>query len=162
MSSVALREGVIQVDLSPTELGLLRTVLEQFATVARDDADPAAGRLYPDGYRDDPDAAAQFRRLTRSDLRDRKLDAAGALLAALAEGSPIVLGPEDAGRWLPVLTDVRIVLAQRLGVLTDDDRPEGLMADVYHWAGELQALLVEALDALDDGDPRDGDRGGTR
>lgn len=46
-------------------------------------ADPALARLLPDAYRDDPDAAGEFRRLMEGSLRRDKVTAAEKLLAAL-------------------------------------------------------------------------------
>jgi hypothetical protein len=138
----------IRLELAVHELGLLRTVLEQYVDVARDESDPAAARLFPLAYPDDAEAAGEFRRYTHEGLLEHKMSGAGAVLAALAAGSPIELERADGVRWLPVLSDVRLVLADRLGIATDDDRPTGLMADVYAWLGELQWMLVEAVDAL--------------
>ena len=73
-------------------------------------------------------------------------------------GRPLVtVERDDAERWLPALTDLRLVLAERLGIHTDDDPlPENELGDVYSWLGELQWLLVAALDpeAADEPDAR--------
>lgn len=139
----------LELELAGQELGLLRTLLDQLAALLAEDApgDPALDRLFPAGYRDDAAAAAEFRQYTRSGLVDHKSTGVGAVLAALADAPPIRLRPEEAARWLPVLTDLRLVLAERLGIRHDDDRGEGLMAEVYDWVGALQWNLVEALDA---------------
>ena len=70
--------------------------------------------------------------------------------AALTESSSdgrLTVARDDAEHWLPALTDLRLVLAERLGIHNDDDLlPESELADVYQWLGELQWSLIEALD----------------
>src|ERR1700760_4546195 len=51
--------------------------------------DPVLARLLPDGYRDDPDAAGEFRRYTEPALRSAKHQAAQEMLDTL---------PEEGGR----------------------------------------------------------------
>jgi hypothetical protein len=142
---------VIALELTDTELQLLRTLLIQYdELVQTDDGDPALERLFPVAYRDDPDAAAEFARYTRSGLVDHKTANAGAVAATLAgsEGS-IELTNDAAERWLPVLTDLRLIVAERLGIRADDDAvPDDELGQVYHWLGALQQHLVDALEAL--------------
>ena len=112
--------------------------------------DPALARLFPNAYPDDDEAAAEFRRYTRDGLVERKSANSGLISAALTaapdDGRLTVLR-DDAEQWLPALTDLRLVLAERLGIHHDDDPlPENELADVYQWLGELQWALVEALD----------------
>src|SRR5690606_14073696 len=84
--------------------------------------DPAVRRLLPDASRADPDVAAEFRRLTEDDLRTTKLDQLGLLRRALtAEGPDLVVRAADAPRVAAALTDVRLVVAERLGVRTEED-----------------------------------------
>ena len=84
-------------------------------------ADPAVARLLPDASRDDPEVAQSFRRLTEQDLRERKRGALGLAAAALRRPAPVVLDDSEAQALLKGLTDVRLVLAQRLGIETDED-----------------------------------------
>jgi hypothetical protein len=101
--------------------------------------DPALARLLPTGNRQDAQAAAEFRRLTEHGLRVRKrssLDRAG---QALNRRPPVVLADDEARSLLTGLTDIRLVLAERLGVRTEEDTER----------------LSEALRSLDDpADPR--------
>ena len=83
--------------------------------------DPAVARLLPDASRDDPELAQSFRRLTEHDLRERKRGALGQAAAALRRPSPVVLADSEAQALLKGLTDVRLVLAERLGLATDED-----------------------------------------
>jgi hypothetical protein len=123
------------------------------ATSAPDDR--ALARLFPDGYTDDPDAAADFRRYTEPGLRDRKRAAATTALATLEEASgKRVLTADESDAWLRALNDIRLVLGERLGItedwdelvatLTDDD-PRLALFWVYDRLTYLQETLVRAL-----------------
>ena len=117
-------------------------------------ADPALARLLPDAYRDDPDAAGEFRRLTESSLRREKVAAADRMLAALPEQGPgeVRLTPETTETWLSTLNDVRLALGTRLEVSEemaepDPEDPDAPAYVVYLWLTELQGVLVEVADS---------------
>ena len=150
---------VIRLVFSPNELELLRTLLAQYEELVQVDSDdPALERLFPVAYRDDPDAAAEFRQYTRSGLVDTKTAKAGAVAAALLGGSgddggTIDLADDEAERWLPVLTDLRLIVAERIGITRDDDPvPDDALGEVYNWLGQLQAYLIDAVEALEPGE----------
>ncbi|NQX05829.1 DUF2017 domain-containing protein [Rathayibacter sp. VKM Ac-2856] len=153
------------------EAGILRhlagEMLELLDRHASDEAlaDPALARLLPDAYRDDREAADEFRRFTAPDLAARKMDDARAITAALdaGEGSgharvfaglgevAVRLEPPQALSWLRGLTDMRLALAARLGIVdTDDVEPENetgqAIRAVYDWLGSVQDGLVHAID----------------
>jgi hypothetical protein len=98
-------------------------------------ADPAVARLLPDASRDDPELAQSFRRLTEQDLRERKRDSLGLAAAAMRRRAPVVLDDSEAQALLKGLTDVRLVLAERLGIATDEDA-EFLHAALAAGAGQ--------------------------
>ncbi len=149
---------MIRLQFSPSELELMQTLLAQYEELVQIDSDdPVLERLFPIAYRDDPDAAAEFRQYTRSGLIDTKTAKAGAVAAALLAGTgddngAIDLTDDEAERWLPVLTDLRLVVAERLGIRNDDDPvPDDSLGEVYHWLGQLQAYLIDAVEVLADG-----------
>ncbi|HEY3437468.1 MAG TPA: DUF2017 family protein [Actinotalea sp.] len=84
--------------------------------------DPALLRLLPDASRVDPEVTAEFRRLTEADLRSTKVANLLRLRAVVADARPeaVVLASEASG-VAAALTDVRLVLAERLEVRTDED-----------------------------------------
>lgn len=83
--------------------------------------DPALERLLPTANRTDDEAASEFRRLTETGLRQRKA-AALALAAELMRAEDKVrLDEEQARTFLTALTDVRLVLGERMGLRADDD-----------------------------------------
>lgn len=144
-------------------------VLVGIGTAVEPPSDPALARLLPDAHRDDAEAAAEFRRYTEAGLRQRKRDGLELARRSLGRsGDALVLQDAEAQAWVVALTDVRLVLASRLGLQTDDDherlaalaehtadadsdsdadagaRPEVMLA-VYDFLTWLQETLVEAL-----------------
>jgi uncharacterized protein DUF2017 len=87
------------------------------------DRDPALDRLLPTGHRGDQEVAAEFRRLTEHELRDRKATNLATAIDALrgASGDRLELTREQAQAVLVALTDTRLVLGERLGLRTDED-----------------------------------------
>jgi hypothetical protein len=127
--------------------------------------DPVLQRLLPDAYRDNPEDSGEFRRFTESALTSAKVANAETVLATLAAGGlnvadeseapvEIELGPDDVQAWLRSLTDIRLSLAVRLGIETEEDTmllenssDQALvaMAELYGWLGYVQETLVQAL-----------------
>jgi hypothetical protein len=117
--------------------------------------DPILARLLPDGYRDDPDAAGEFRRYTESSLRDTKREAGQTLLDTLpSQGGPVRLNADEAQAWLRALNDVRLAIGTKLDVTEDFEEqlaaidpedPRAAAFEVYGWLGAVQASLVQAL-----------------
>lgn len=126
-----------------------------------DERDPALGRLLPDAHRGDEQVAAEFRRLTEEGLRQRKssnLDIAMATLAS-ADGDRVELDDREAQAFVTALTDVRLLLGERMGMRTeedaerlhaamediDDDDPLGWAMVWYDFLTWLQESLAHAL-----------------
>ncbi len=121
-------------------LGLGVTVAaEDQAGLDPDDAerDPALDRLLPTANRQDDEVAAEFRRLTETGLRQRKAAALESSAELLRGDDKLRLDDGEAQAFLKALTDVRLVLGERMGLRTDDD------VDV----------LEATADALDPDDP---------
>jgi hypothetical protein len=145
------RGDVVVVGLDAVERDLLTSLAAQYDEVLHDDEgdDAVHDRLFPAAYRDDPDADDEFRRYTYEGLVDRKSANAGRIAASIAAAGDgrILLDPDAVGAWLPALTDLRLVIAERLGIRRDDDPvPDGQLGQVYRWLAELQARLVDAVD----------------
>lgn len=133
--------------------------------------DPVLRRLLPDAYRDDSGEAAEFRRFTERSLTSAKVANAETVLATLKDAGldetsfdeeaaeeqeplEVELDAEAVQAWLRTLTDVRLSLAVRLGIETDedamllhqsDDEAVLAMAELYDWLGYVQETLVTAL-----------------
>lgn len=85
-------------------------------------ADSAVLRLLPDASREDPAVTAEFRRLTEGDLRATKVANLLKLRAVVDGARPeaIVLVSEGSG-VAAALTDLRLVVSERLELRTDED-----------------------------------------
>ncbi|WP_130177398.1 DUF2017 domain-containing protein [Cryobacterium sp. SO1] len=168
--------GTVSAMFEPIEVDLLRQVTSQLlqllGSIDADDAamlaQPAVRRLLPDAYPDDPEAAAEFRRFTADGLLEGKLANAAAVLGALGDDEqsagrldvpvhdqlpvPIVLDERQVQSWLRTLTDLRLVVADRLqidpqGMPHLDDEESHVVNDIYNWLGMVQESLVYAIDA---------------
>jgi uncharacterized protein DUF2017 len=170
------RHGELTMKLDEAEIRILRHVLNEtlellgpsespeddplaaavgIGTTTSAPDDTALARLFPNGYTDDPEASADFRRYTEPGLREAKRTAARTALATLDEaGERRVLTEEEAMAWLGTLNDMRLVLGDRLGVtedwedmvesLTDGD-PRLTLFWVYDRLTYLQDALVRTL-----------------
>ncbi|QAY61940.1 DUF2017 family protein [Microbacterium protaetiae] len=137
----------------------LAELLRQFRELmdAADSADPAVQRLTPDAYPDDARSSRQFRDLTASDLLARRdadaaavLDSLGAPLAApdnetaAREEITLSLSADQLEAWLRTLAALRLVIASRLGVTSEDDHdPSDPRYAVYEWLGYRLEMLIQ-------------------
>ena len=124
------------------------------------DRDPALERLLPAGNRTDDQASAEFRRLTEHSLRQRKARHLESAIRSLrAPGSGVELDERAAIDMVIALTDVRLVLGERLGLRedadvdrleedladADDDDPRLHAMSVYDFLTWLQETLATAM-----------------
>lgn len=129
------------------------------------DRDPCLDRLLPDAHREDPLISAEFRRMSAPGLRARKalnLSRSIEMLQRAGSGpaeDEMVLDEDEAQAFAVALTDLRLVIADRLDLRTDADSDrldeefgeENLseetawMVPVYHFAAWLQETLVESM-----------------
>lgn len=120
--------------------------------------DPVLRRLFPDAYRGDQQASAEFRRFSLAEQRDAKLDAAVMMLADLnqvGEDMRCAVPDEHIEAWLKTLTAVRLALSVRLGIVTAEDAdqmaelpeddPQFAVFSVYEWLGWVQESLLDCL-----------------
>jgi hypothetical protein len=144
------------VKLDPVEVSILETLLDQLESVLDgtdgDGAEAMRDRLSPAGYRDDPEAEAEFRELTGASLRDERGERIAGARQELAQGGPLDLGePAAARRWIQLLNDLRLALGTRLEVTEDavpdldPDAADGELWAVYHWLTAVQDTVVGEL-----------------
>lgn len=155
-------------DVEPTGDAFADLVASMGVSVATQDQDPlpterdpALDRLLPDAHRGDDQVAAEFRRLTEEGLRQRKsanLDVAMERLAAAADDR-VELDDQQAAAFVTALTDVRLLLGERMGMRTeedaerlhaameviDDEDPLGYAMAWYDFLTWLQETLAHAL-----------------
>lgn len=162
MSAVVLELSVIEAAHLSDLVAQFQTLLDGPIDDERMD-DPALARLVPDAYRDDVDAASEFRRLTQDDLLDRRRDDAATVAATLlcdgeilrpdavteenaTDEFEITLDDAAVSAWLRTLTALRLVLATRLGIADDTDRLDHPRFGIYNWLGYRLEGLLEAID----------------
>jgi hypothetical protein len=119
--------------------------------------DPALARLFPDAYRDDEAASAEFRRFTQAGAREDKITAARIVATAVgtATEARLLIPESEIMAWLTTLTNLRLTLAARLGIQTEDDHerlaflpesdPQAWLVSLYTWLGWVQESLLAAL-----------------
>ncbi|MCI2956627.1 DUF2017 domain-containing protein [Agromyces atrinae] len=155
---VAENDGGVRLTVEPVEAMMLATLAEQVDTVLITDGDPALDRLLPDAYRDDVSASREFSRYTREGIVESKRRAARAVRDASSiddeQDDPLTIDlvGDDAWVWLRFLTDLRLILAERLefdesGISQADD-PEDALLGAYEWAGFIQGSMLEVLEAV--------------
>ncbi|ACU85816.1 DUF2017 domain-containing protein [Brachybacterium faecium] len=167
-------EGDVLRRAAQSEDPLRRLEAEFAGRDARDPSDSAVKRLFP-AASEDPTAAAEFRRLGQQDLADGKLADLRLVMTILDRTggghSEVVVDEAESLAMLRALNDVRIVLADRLGLQRDGDfdtvrmlqqigeRVEGagpsgddehvgsdIVIAVYELLSWLQESLLRALD----------------
>ena len=147
-------------------MGLSLSAADQQADpVSLGERDPALDRLLPTAHRGDDQIAAEFRRLTEEGLRQRKSGNLDIALGCVEEavGNRVVLDQSQAPAFLTALTDVRLLLGERMGMRTeedaealhaamddiDDDDPLGYAMAWYDFLTWLQETLTQALMGTD-------------
>lgn len=129
--------------------------------------DGALRRLLPDAYRSDPELADEWRQLSRRGLVDRKIGFARTLstavspIAAASAADSVALTESDALDWVRGVGDLRLVIAERMGIIVDGDEgsfAEPGLRDVYDWLGWLQDSLVRLLEGDDASSAAEGPR----
>lgn len=159
----------LTISLATVEVVHLTELIDQLLTVIErpeSTSDPAVRRLTPHAYPDDEEASAEFAAATREELIDRRRTDAQVVQTALAQASATVHGDADHDTrehevrvslsalesWMRTLTTLRLVIATRLNIDTDDDHdPDSPRFGVYDWLGYRLDRLVELADAHDAG-----------
>lgn len=127
----------------------MRQAVELMQSASTPDRDRALDRLLPSAYPDDPDAAAAYRRSTEESLLEHKILNAKTVILSAHSAVPVRLSPSQVQSWLRAIADLRLIIAQRLGIEQDDDlgTGDGFVQDVYQWLAYLQASMLEAMEA---------------
>jgi hypothetical protein len=159
VASGSADSGGVRLVLESEEAMLLAELADQVETVLLLDHgdDPALDRLFPTAYRDDADAADEFARYTRDGLAETKRAAARGVretTGAETGSGPVEveLAQAEAWEWLTFLTDLRLILAERVGIVDDGGSPEpqdereGYLRSAYEWVGFVQGSMLEVLD----------------
>ncbi|GGC21491.1 hypothetical protein GCM10010974_00080 [Brevibacterium sediminis] len=126
--------------------------------------DPALLRLLPDVDPEDDERSAEFRRLTEFDLKQAKAHNVRIVLLGLSKGNDISLTRDEVLAWMKGLNDLRLVLAVRLGIDTEEaqeekyahredlSESEGLTLTLYDFLTWIQDRLTTTLLGQTQGD----------
>lgn len=122
---LGLESGGASVRRAATSEDPLERLEAEFAVRdAREPSDSAVRKLFPSAA-EDPVLAEEFRRLGQQDLAEQRIAELKRLMALLDASGPsrseVALDDDDVPDVLRALNDVRIVLADRLGLERDGD-----------------------------------------
>lgn len=130
--------------------------------------DPALARLLPDAY-EDASASSAFRRVTEQGLINQKLEDALTVSTAISAGSPdnanverahgsdVTINAETFGPWVRTMTALRLSIAARLGITSEDDY--AVIAEqsehdntmlIYNWIAAIIDLILRYSQVLDE------------
>jgi hypothetical protein len=152
------------VTVEPDEARLLVSLADQLQALLADaledrsESDSAVRRLLPDAYRSEPELADEWRRLSRRGLVERKIGFAHTLSTALTphlgsdQASTVTLNENIALDWVRGVGDLRLVIADRMGIVVDGDEgtfSEPGLADLYNLLAWMQDGLVQLLEAAE-------------
>ena len=145
--------GVLSAEFEPVEAALLTQLASQVAGILAGEGtdptappDPAIARMLPDAYPGDPEASAEFRRFTASDLTERKVRNAQAIIADVAEAlvaegsTEVLLDAQATQAWL----GAGFARESVGGLSVDGIDPATIDAE------EFERLVVDELDELPD------------
>ena len=141
------RKGHVVVDLDADERRILGELADQLRQLLLAGEQPAARRLFPTAYPDDPRADAEYRSLVHDSLLERRLATIEQFEATLHATS---LDTDQLTAWVAVLNDLRLVLGTLLDVSEDDavfdpDDENAASHAIYHYLGLLVEESVEVL-----------------
>ena len=108
--------------------------------------DPALLRLFPDVDPEDAERSEEFRRLTEFDLKQAKAHNVRIVMTGLGRGESITLSRDEVLAWMKGLNDLRLVLAVRLGIDTEETQ-EAMYANRAD-LGESEELTLTLYDFL--------------
>jgi hypothetical protein len=137
--------------------GRLRAVLEK-----PDFGDKVVARLFPQAFRDDPEAEAEYQGLLREDLLRRKIEGVEAFARTMDHRRErkvlfgvrlieVALTDEELTLWLGFLHDMRLLIGTRLDITDEgwqEDVPAGPEGEEYrllHRLAYMEEAILEAL-----------------
>jgi hypothetical protein len=140
------RQGRYHPHLQLAERELLESLPRQAQQLLVED-DPAAFRLFPPAYADDPAAEAEYSALMAESLRTRHQEVLDTLASTVGADS---IDEEQLQQWMAAVEVLRLVLGTQLDVQEDmrDIDPEDPDAPRYAVYAYLSMLQDEIVDAL--------------
>lgn len=137
--------GVVLVQLQEHEREVLGRLIEDLRDLLMAEEHATLRRLKPPARPDDAEAEAEYRSLIDDDLLRSRLELLDLMEADLAAAS---IDDDSVSAWMQGLNMMRLILGEGLALegvdLEADELPEGPMALLFQWMGELLGFLVEA------------------
>ena len=146
------RSGIVEINITEDERSLLADLIDQLrelvlSTSPAGEVDPALRRLYPTAYADDAQHEAEYQRLMRDQLLERRLSHLDVVENTLNDQE---LNQESLSSWIMSINDLRLVLGTHLDVSEDeeplfleDDDPKHHQSAIYHYLSHLLGELIE-------------------
>lgn len=129
------------------EREFLVQLLDLLADVGSVGEDPAARRLDPVVYPDDPLAEEEYRRLMRSEIDEARVADRSAFQMILETNGDVMMSLPESEAFMRVVGEGRLALAARLGIIIEGD-VEGLAEEdrsALDYLAYVQGNLVEVL-----------------
>ncbi|MDR0432780.1 MAG: DUF2017 domain-containing protein [Bifidobacteriaceae bacterium] len=165
MQLFSLVEERFVAQLDPAERAVLAAVANEVQSMIKGETPPSfevlptLTRLFPPASMSDPQVAREFVDLTGKSMRETKEQRLGRLAARLSAGT-VHLDAEQAQESVAAMNDIRLALAEMLGIETADDvervteslaqtdepaEPNDVFGELYMVFTALQDSLVAAL-----------------
>lgn len=156
MKRIERHDDQILLYLEPGEAGMLRSLPSRLQVLLRT-GNPATGalkRLFPQDTEESDAHTRELHHLMIEELRQQRLqrieDFDQLLARAPADGGCLVLATAAAEQWLALLTDMRLLLADQIGIENDQwretvepDKPMRRETALYLYLSGLQSSLLE-------------------
>lgn len=149
----------VEATFASHEVAFLADLPRVLANLGDPDEDPGAARLNPPVYLGDPESDKEWRRFAGGELdASRRADRSAFEMVVDAltqqDGDPatVVISDEEAGAFMRVANEVRLILGARWGIDGPEDydrlRPEaGAVLAFLGWVvSEIAGVLGQALD----------------
>lgn len=146
-------DGTFEIRFDDDVRDLLRSIPPQLRELVTDGKDsPAARRLFPPAYTDEPELEAEYQRYMASDLVDRRVAALESMERTIDAER---LDEEELTAWLATVHDFRVALGTALDITEetfeqlDPNDPQLPSLARYEFLTFIEYEMVEALsDAL--------------
>jgi len=139
-------DGGYRVNLGRVERQVLAQSFDELRSLLAT-KDPAARRLFPTAYVDQPELEAEFRGLVGDDLVRSQLEALD-LVERTIDGSTV--DRDELEAWMRAINSVRLVIGTRLDIgeealQVEPDDPDLPLYAVYDFLSSLLAVIVDVL-----------------
>ncbi|GJM36746.1 MAG: hypothetical protein DHS20C19_01130 [Acidimicrobiales bacterium] len=141
-------DGGVRVSLADYEQELLTNLVTDLRHLLMAEEHEFLRRLKPPAHPGDDEAEEAYRGLVDDELLRGRLDGLDVLEETMDGG---ILDDDQVAAWMQALTNLRLILGERLEAggadLAAHELPDDPAATIFEWAGELLEWLVRAASA---------------